>query len=483
MQRRPVNERQLEVLRWVGGGSPARDWPDESHKTTARALENRGLVTVSRRTGVWAATITAAGQHYLDHGDYPEPEQPASSRTATAEKTQVRRPRPTPESKVAPDPPPAPTPNPDIRHAETVIEQVLAAGGQVDLGEVDFDPRKVLAAATQASNRPHGKILRFSTYGGWAERKQVAYFDDDFTLRVERQDIAVPERVTKAHPVAAAYKADPDQHMVTKDSLSRATRILHALLTEATKRGHPVSSRKLEGLDASAFRTAIGRGQVDITVDDFTYGILIAEKPGKGSKRQEYQYRYPYQAPRKKQPMWREIRQNTFVPTGQLSITIVTTGSSRDGRPLIFNDGQRKVLESRLGEVLWEIEVRALEDARSARRAEAAAAAKQRRWEEAMEEAKRQLVESHRRDVLDHQAKAWKKANLLREYVEAMSATVEAMPAGEDRERAQAWLDWCTDSIGPEDPLLRTLKMPASPEPTAQNLEPFLGGWSPSRSG
>ena len=61
-------------------------------------------------------------------------------------------------------------------------------------------------------------------------------------------------------------------------------------------------------------------------------GILITEKPGKGSKRQDYGY-YSYNKPRKKQPMWREVRQNTFVPTGQLSVTIVTRGSNRDGRP------------------------------------------------------------------------------------------------------------------------------------------------------
>ncbi|WP_209715731.1 hypothetical protein [Marmoricola sp. OAE513] len=472
-----MNERQLEVLRWVGDGSHPRDWPDESYKTTARALENRGLVTVSKRTGLWAATITEAGQHYLSHGDYPVVEEATENKPAPERRT--RRRRTPPQPKASSGLPPAPTPDPNIQHAESVIEKVLEGGGQADLGKVEFDPHKVLAVAGLASNKPHDKILRFSPYGGWAERKQVAYFDDDMTLRVEREDIAAPERLTKPHPAAGVYKADPDQHMVTKESLSRATRLLHALATEATRRGHTVSSRKLKGLDAGAFRTAIGNGQLEVTVGDFTYGILIAEKPGKGSKRQDIRYRYPYEPPRKTQPMWREIRQNTFVPTGQLSITIVAKGSNRDGRPLIFNDGARKALDQRLGEVLWEMEVRALEDARDARRAEAAAAAKQRRWEAAMEEAKRLLVESHRGDVLDRQTKAWRKANERREYVAAMTATVGAMAAGEDRDRAQAWLDWCTDSIGPADPLQGTLKVPTSPEPNAQNLQPFLNGWSP----
>ncbi|KEZ34253.1 hypothetical protein CEDDRAFT_04406, partial [Frankia sp. CeD] len=46
------NERQLAVLRWIGDGCPPRDWPDQSHKLTARVLEGRGLVQVSDHAGL-----------------------------------------------------------------------------------------------------------------------------------------------------------------------------------------------------------------------------------------------------------------------------------------------------------------------------------------------------------------------------------------------------------------------------------------------
>jgi hypothetical protein len=43
-----------------------------TYKTTAIALQNRRLVTVSKRGGVWRAEIVDAGRHYLTHGTYPD---------------------------------------------------------------------------------------------------------------------------------------------------------------------------------------------------------------------------------------------------------------------------------------------------------------------------------------------------------------------------------------------------------------------------
>jgi hypothetical protein len=71
---RPIklSDRQVAVLRWIGDGCPGRAWPDESHKNTARALASRGPAEVGRKKKVWTATITSAGEYYLDHGR-PEP--------------------------------------------------------------------------------------------------------------------------------------------------------------------------------------------------------------------------------------------------------------------------------------------------------------------------------------------------------------------------------------------------------------------------
>jgi hypothetical protein len=71
-QQRGVNARQFEVLQWISDGCPDRPWPDETYKLSATALHNRGLAAVSRKGGKWAASITKAGLHYLEHGEYPK---------------------------------------------------------------------------------------------------------------------------------------------------------------------------------------------------------------------------------------------------------------------------------------------------------------------------------------------------------------------------------------------------------------------------
>lgn len=45
--------------------------PREEYKTSARALANRGLPTVTRRKGVWTATLTEAGRYYAANNAYP----------------------------------------------------------------------------------------------------------------------------------------------------------------------------------------------------------------------------------------------------------------------------------------------------------------------------------------------------------------------------------------------------------------------------
>jgi hypothetical protein len=59
------------VLRWIGDGCPDRDWPDHSHKLTARSLAGRGLADVRRKRKVWTATITDTGRYYLKRGKLP----------------------------------------------------------------------------------------------------------------------------------------------------------------------------------------------------------------------------------------------------------------------------------------------------------------------------------------------------------------------------------------------------------------------------
>ena len=81
-----LNPRQLDVLQWIADGCPASAMNDTSYKTVAVALQSRRLVTISKRHGIWTATVTEVGTHYLHHGEYPE-SHPLRHQTPASEST------------------------------------------------------------------------------------------------------------------------------------------------------------------------------------------------------------------------------------------------------------------------------------------------------------------------------------------------------------------------------------------------------------
>ncbi|MBQ1076065.1 hypothetical protein KBX06_23315 [Micromonospora sp. C31] len=68
----PLKEHQLLLLRRIGDGDDLSGPDGVDQRLSARALQNRRLVDVSRRGGVWRAQITDAGRFYLDNGIHPD---------------------------------------------------------------------------------------------------------------------------------------------------------------------------------------------------------------------------------------------------------------------------------------------------------------------------------------------------------------------------------------------------------------------------
>lgn len=68
----PLNQRQLAVLRWIADGCPDGVMAGFSYKTTALALQERRLVRVTKKRGVWRAELTDAGRFYLERGHHPQ---------------------------------------------------------------------------------------------------------------------------------------------------------------------------------------------------------------------------------------------------------------------------------------------------------------------------------------------------------------------------------------------------------------------------
>ena len=146
MSQRPVNERQLEVLRWIADGCPDGVMTDSSHRTSAVALRNRGLAKVSKRGG-WHAEATEAGRHYLEHGDYPTEESSPSKAPRPPRAPRTRTPKTTP---------------PEPAEAATVI---VEGGPTESAAAVEGQPRRVIVPERLVKPHPLVAELRDSKRG------------------------------------------------------------------------------------------------------------------------------------------------------------------------------------------------------------------------------------------------------------------------------------------------------------------------------
>lgn len=268
MSGRLVTPRQLEVLWWVAGGCPQRAWPDETRKQSARALEARGLVAVSRRDGIWDAVLRPAGQHYLDHGCYPGAPAATTLRRPASERPQRR-----PESPGGSDAPaageapavPQPARQPAASPAESLICRIRAAGGSLAIESAADQERSRLDAQVRAIRRfgklPPGLQLLVEE-PGWSKRVlTIAPLPGWMTA--EHVLVPVVAQLRNPHPAVVTLR-DSDRFPVTGPPRTRALRLLQALAAVAAERGYDVTfphsggdSHGCQGRDPDQLRFAV----------------------------------------------------------------------------------------------------------------------------------------------------------------------------------------------------------------------------------
>jgi len=452
-----------------------------SYKTTAKALQGRRLVTAGVRAGAWRAKLTDAGRYYLDHGCYPRGlwREPPSRDRRAAGPALTRFTPARPQALDRPSGPPEPSGlaarvQAIDELAANLVARVVAAGGVLEADDslAGAAGERLVAASRHAPDLPFGKQLRLRSRSVYSPARQV-YLDEDFSVRVAEQPVPVPQRVTPLHPAVAAYRNDADRHEVSRDSLTRATRLLHALASEAQRRGHDVTPARHGPIQYnSAFISSLNDGQLAIGIDGFSYAIRIREQQGPGGTP------IPYGGDRGRSlPRWRAARTTTFVPTGRLRI-IIEHGYSRDTRQAEFRDTKTRPLEDRLPAVLRELEIRAMEDGWRRQEEQRKAEAKRRRWEQAMELARHDFRQAALAAELTSQLERRRLAAEIDQYLAGLRAVLqdagEQQPAG-----APEWTDWIASYRQEIDPLRHPQVVPAVRHPSPEDLRPFLNGWSP----
>jgi hypothetical protein len=222
---KPLNARQLEVLRWIGDRCPDEVMRGHAHKTSAVALQSRLLVKISRREGVWTAQITEAGHAYLEVGHFPARLPPSSVNPSKTTK-----------------------PEPAARNS-------------------DKEPKAPLLFAP-----------------GQDQNNAVISQGDDPTTSLVTS-FKVPQRLVKPHPTALAYREDRDHHEVSPARLARAVRLIHALAIESERRGYELTHSPVrQGQYGSENRSTIADGQFQMIIDGHETRLRLQEKSSPGGK-------------------------------------------------------------------------------------------------------------------------------------------------------------------------------------------------------
>lgn len=469
MPGQPLTPRQFAVLQWVADGCPDGAWPDDTHKHSARALETRGLVAVRRRNGVWHAKLRPGGQHYLEHGDYAGAGAPGRTVRPGAPKRPQPKRRAGPGPAVAQEPvgrpgqlPPARSPSP----GEDLIARILAAGGKLALEPATEQERLRLDGQLRAIRRfrklpagqqlivdkPnwHKRVLTIAPLPGWMTAAPVP--------------VPVPAQLRNPHPAVAALRDSNQLLQVSGPARTRALRLLQALAAAAASRGHTVAAPTARQ-DRDGYRDR-DRGHLIFGVRGHDIVLRVTQLDDRAdhvptARELADQQRYS----------WTRIPKYDYTPSARLKVELPGRFEYQQST---WADGSKSQIETRLPEIVQELEFRA--DAAERQRL----ADEERHRQEQLEEQQRiarariKLNESHRAEALRAQLAAWQQARQLDDYLAAMDAKITQIKDPDAAAAAREWLTWACAYTASLNPLNGTLAMPPDPEPTHTALAPFL---------
>ena len=265
------------------------------------------------------------------------------------------------------------------------------------------------------------------------------------------EPIQVPARLGKLHPILAQLsqnfkEAKPDKYgalwsqelktlnlRVSKDSLSRALRILNALYRGLEIMGYPITLQKGE------------KSKVVVTI--------LGEKLEFGVEEKFQRLERDPKDPQKR--TWWDWERFYYRATGDLALKICEY--TWDQTQKIWSDGKRQRVETQLNAFIRGlIQVAESEKAQRLRR--------EREEQERREaEHRRQLLEKKRLEEeakcrhLEQEAAHWHKAQQIRTYLAAVRERVSRQENGEEpNPKIEEWLAWAHRYADHLDPLSKS---------------------------
>ncbi|UQS26063.1 hypothetical protein L1857_26240 [Amycolatopsis thermalba] len=304
----PLNDRQLDLLKRVDAGEDLSG-PDHANlRHSANAVRDRGLITVSRRGGVWRAELTKAGRFYLDHGHHPDDPRFTSRMTTGSAVTAKPAPsqntddldgelaEPATARANSRQPPRATIKTTERRRAEAteLIEHltvhevyVVKAPTEADLARW----RKIVDFAKRHDLVPEGRYIE--KIRQWNQGRDLhIWLRKGRPVNVKRDGLDLPaipvaETLRSPHPVVADLRDDKGRLVMPKPSRHRCLLVLQALAAEATRRGHVVKKKPVDqrhhhhyygyGPRPTGPQYSRREGQLTVVIDGFDFDVTVQE--------------------------------------------------------------------------------------------------------------------------------------------------------------------------------------------------------------
>lgn len=471
-----MNERQLEVLKWISDGRPEGRWPkdDFSYKVSAGALKSRGLITVKGHAATWTAEITEAGTHYLEHGSYPEGmARPRRAKRGSGSGSSAQEAVPLNLGDGATE---------TLTRAKELIQR-LQESGQVTVTDPEDSTRahyrRLLHACRVHHLVPAGRELRFTGRSAGDIVMVLSTGSAEETSDWDRIRTTARTVTTNIGALRTALERSSILDSISRDLRPRAVDLLLDLAEQL--RAHDL--RLGANIKLKTPKLFI---QVDTRRRDVTLTEILDNVPHVPTAAEQRELQ---RSPRKPIPKFDQV------PSGRLHLQVARDGWSNN-KPSSdeWSDAKKSPLERQIADIARAIKQGVVDDddARERevqRRAEAhekwerEKAAERRAWEEVRARARDKAMTQLREATFMRAFDAWRGAQELRNLADHLEVVASSKDQLEARPRLREWLDWARTRAAAIDPVTNLEQLNDAVfdiEPSADDLRPHMEGWDPS---
>ena len=439
---------QFELLTWVSGGCKDGVYEGTSHRVSARALHNRGLIRVEGRGGTWTAAITPDGGRRLkEQAERIEAERERERREEEAQRERERE-----QQRL-------------LERAVEVLDAVTAAGGRLKLGS-DIDNHEIgqmESCLAKEGLLPQGERLAHEPTRMDPDLGITAYLEPDFAALTPPRNFKVVRQLRDPHPTVVAFQNK--RAYVAKSQIGRAARLLQAIVSAATEMGWKVSSKVSNGYT--------GRGEVrpDLSIR-LPSGEIVAtvrELDQRGRAGLAFITDTDYYTRTQ-----RTITNKSFVASGRLEVTVSKAWSEQ--QPILtLRDTEGAALEEQLSLLVRNLEIAEAVTQWTRQEEGRRAEIRKVRWEEVRKEAFTKLTYERNGERVRDELSRRDAAAAMREYADEIDNYASEL-ASPDEGAAREWARWIRQHADHTDPIKGRLHVVEVKSASHEELRPHMNG-------